>query len=150
MPSTVEDSAATLVELEGGAFGTILSSWATRVRRDDLLTLQVDGTAGSAVAGLHRCHVQIDGADAGDRAFQRDEGHRRRLSQRLERSRRRSPRYCNPYRVGWESFLRHVAAGAPLQSDSAPAFATSRSPKACHRSMAERSWIDVSAADGGG
>src|SRR5258708_37626975 len=51
----VEDSAATLVELEGGAFGTILSSWATRVRRDDLLTLQVDGTKGSAVAGLPRC-----------------------------------------------------------------------------------------------
>ena len=40
----VEDAAATLVELEGGAFGTILSSWATRVRRDDLFTLQVDGT----------------------------------------------------------------------------------------------------------
>ena len=54
----VEDSAATLVELEGGAFGTIVSSWATRVRRDDLLTLQVDGSKGSAVAGLHRCHVQ--------------------------------------------------------------------------------------------
>ncbi|OLB75304.1 MAG: hypothetical protein AUI16_12330 [Alphaproteobacteria bacterium 13_2_20CM_2_64_7] len=54
----VEDSAATLLELEGGAFGTIVSSWATRVRRDDLLTLQVDGSKGSAVAGLHRCHVQ--------------------------------------------------------------------------------------------
>src|SRR6516225_7466071 len=46
----VEDSAATLIELEGGAFGTIASSWATRVRRDDLLTLQVDGSKGSAVA----------------------------------------------------------------------------------------------------
>jgi len=55
---TVEDSAATLVEVEGGIFGTIASSWATRVRRDDLLTLQVDGTKGSAVAGLHRCYVQ--------------------------------------------------------------------------------------------
>ena len=54
----VEDSATTLVEVEGGVFGTIASSWATRVRRDDLLTLQVDGTKGSAVAGLHRCHVQ--------------------------------------------------------------------------------------------
>ena len=54
----VEDSAATLVELAGGVFGTILSSWATRVRRDDLFTLQVDGTKASALAGLHRCHVQ--------------------------------------------------------------------------------------------
>ena len=58
MASTVEDSAATLVEIEGGVFGTILSSWATRVRRDDLFTLQVDGTKASAIAGLHRCHVQ--------------------------------------------------------------------------------------------
>ena len=49
-PVAVEDLAATLVELEGGVFGTILSSWSTRVRRDDLLTLQVDGTKGSAVA----------------------------------------------------------------------------------------------------
>ena len=51
----VEDNAATLVELESGATGTILSSWATRVRRDDLLTFQIDGTQGSAIAGLHSC-----------------------------------------------------------------------------------------------
>src|SRR5262249_25417717 len=51
----VEDSTSTLVELEGGAIGAILSSWATRVRRDDLLTFQIDGTKASAVAGLHRC-----------------------------------------------------------------------------------------------
>ena len=51
----VEDNASTLIELESGAIGTILSSWATRVRRDDLLTFQIDGTKGSAIAGLHRC-----------------------------------------------------------------------------------------------
>ena len=51
----VEDTASTIVELESGAIGTILSSWATRVRRDDLLTFQIDGTQGSAIAGLHRC-----------------------------------------------------------------------------------------------
>ena len=38
--------------------GRVVNSWATRVRRDDLLTLQVDGTEASAVAGLHRCFVQ--------------------------------------------------------------------------------------------
>ena len=42
----VEDTASTLIELESGATGTILSSWATRVRRDDLLTFQIDGTEG--------------------------------------------------------------------------------------------------------
>src|SRR5437588_63095 len=51
----VEDNASTLIELESGAVGTILSSWATRVRRDDLLTFQIDGIKGSAIAGLHRC-----------------------------------------------------------------------------------------------
>ena len=51
----VEDTASTIVELESGATGTILSSWATRVRRDDLLTFQIDGIKGSAIAGLHRC-----------------------------------------------------------------------------------------------
>ena len=40
--------------LESGATGVILSSWATRVRRDDLLTVQIDGTKASAIAGLQR------------------------------------------------------------------------------------------------
>src|SRR5712672_1617837 len=56
----VEDTATTLVELKDGAFGTIMSSWATRVRRDDLMTFGVDGTGGSAIAGLHRCRVQTN------------------------------------------------------------------------------------------
>src|SRR5258708_146766 len=51
----VADQAATLIELASGATGTILSSWATRVRRDDLLTFQIDGTEASAEAGLHDC-----------------------------------------------------------------------------------------------
>src|SRR5215210_6641020 len=54
----VEDTAQTIVELESGACGSILSSWATRVRRDDLLTFQIDGSKGSAIAGLHRCLIQ--------------------------------------------------------------------------------------------
>ena len=56
----VEDNASTLIELESGAIGTILSSWAARVRRDDLLTFQIDGTKGSAVAGLHRCWISTN------------------------------------------------------------------------------------------
>ena len=38
------------------------ASWCTRVRRDDLLTVQVDGTAGSAVAGLRDVWIQPYGA----------------------------------------------------------------------------------------
>src|SRR5262249_37612893 len=58
----VEDTATTLVELESGAIGSIISSWATRVRRDDLMTFQIDGTGGSAITGLHRCRVQSSAA----------------------------------------------------------------------------------------
>ena len=61
-PVDVEDTSLTLAELANGAVGTIICSWATRVRRDDLLSFQVDGTGGSAVAGLHRCWIQ-NGAD---------------------------------------------------------------------------------------
>ena len=54
----VDDAAYAVLELEGGIVATVTSSWATRVRRDDLLTIQIDGTHGSAVAGLHRCRIQ--------------------------------------------------------------------------------------------
>ena len=45
-------------ELDGGVIAHINSSWCVRVRRDDLLTFQVDGTHGSAVAGLTDCRSQ--------------------------------------------------------------------------------------------
>ena len=54
----VEDTSLTLAQLANGVIGSVICSWATRVRRDDLLTLQIDGTDGSAVAGLHRCWIQ--------------------------------------------------------------------------------------------
>jgi predicted dehydrogenase len=135
----VEDSAATLVELEGGAFGTILSSWATRVRRDDLLTLQVDGTHGSAVAGLHRCHVQSAAQTPSIAHFS--------VMQDINADYRDGwsdapllAAYRNPYRVGWEAFLRHVAADAPWKSDFAAGIRDVAFAEACHRSMAE-GWV---------
>src|SRR5215467_15483148 len=136
----VEDSAATLVELEGGAFGTIASSWATRVRRDDLLTLQVDGSKGSAIAGLHRCHVQslADTPAITHFSVMKDIGADYR-SGWIEAPPLAS--YRNPYRVGWEAFLRHVAAGAPLGCDFAAGIRDVAFADACHRSMRERTWV---------
>ncbi len=55
---TADDSAYATFELEGGVIAHFNSSWCVRVRRDDLLTLQVDGTKGSAVAGLRHCWMQ--------------------------------------------------------------------------------------------
>ena len=138
----VEDSATTLIELEGGAFGTIMSSWATRVRRDDLLTLQIDGTGGSAIAGLHRCYFQPAAATptiahfsvmtdiAAD--YRSDWSEAPAL-----------PSYCNPYRVGWEEFLRHVLRDAPFASDFSAGARDVAFAEACHRSMRERGWITM-------
>ena len=138
----VEDSAATLVAIEGGAFGTIQSSWATRVRRDDLLTLQVDGTAGSAIAGLHRCHVQSSAETPAIAHF----NVMKDLGQDYRDGWREAPplaSYCNPYRVGWEQFLRHVAREAPLACDFAAGLRDVAFAEACHRSMTERAWVDM-------
>ena len=55
---TADDSAYAIFELDGDIVAQFNSSWAVRVRRDDLLTLQVDGTHGSAVAGLRDCRTQ--------------------------------------------------------------------------------------------
>jgi predicted dehydrogenase len=55
---TADDAAYAIFELENGSICTFTSSWSVRVRRDDLLTLQVDGTKGSAIAGLRKCWIQ--------------------------------------------------------------------------------------------
>src|SRR5215471_5935961 len=53
-----DDAAYATFQLEGGVIAHINSSWCTRVRRDDLVTFHVDGTHGSAVAGLTGCKTQ--------------------------------------------------------------------------------------------
>jgi len=55
---TADDAAYATFELENNIIAHFNSSWTTRVRRDDLLTLHVDGTKGSAVAGLRECRIQ--------------------------------------------------------------------------------------------
>ena len=58
---TADDAAYATFELEGGIVAQFNSSWTTRVRRDDLLTMQVDGTKGSALVGLRDCWTQTYG-----------------------------------------------------------------------------------------
>lgn len=138
----VEDTAATLVELESGACGTILSSWATRVRRDDLFTLQVDGSKASAIAGLHRCWTQTGAQTAKTAAFNvaTDLGVDYRSA--WDEVAAAGP-YRNPYRVGWEDFLHHLVAGTPLSADFAAGIRDVAFAEACTRSIAERRWIPI-------
>ncbi len=111
----VEDSNVTIVELESGAIGTISSSWATRVRRDDLITFHIDGTGGSAVGGLHRCHVQPAGATP-KAAFDANVDFGVDYREQWMRMPDVSP-FSNGYRMGWEAFIRHVVAGDAPAAD---------------------------------
>jgi predicted dehydrogenase len=138
----VEDSASALVELESGVFGTILSSWATRVRREDLLMLHVDGTAGSAMAGLHRCHVQTRAETPRVANFRLDRD--AAFDYRAGWSEVAAPGpMINSYRAGWEKFLRHLVAGTPLDNDLAAGIRDVAFAEACYRSMAERRWAEI-------
>ncbi len=138
----VEDSAATLLEMESGATGTILSSWATRVRRDDLLTVQIDGTQGSALAGLHKCWTVSNAQTPRTAHFSiaTDLGidYRTHWTEVTDGGPAR-----NPYRVGWEDFLRHIATGSPMKADFAAGIRDVQFAEACYRSMKDRTWIDL-------
>jgi predicted dehydrogenase len=109
---TADDSAYATFELENGVIAQFNSSWCVRVRRDDLLTVQVDGTRGTAVAGLRDCVVQH--ASATPRCVWNPD-----LDSpiRFGDGWNRVPDYQafdNAFRIQWELFLRHVAADEPF------------------------------------
>jgi predicted dehydrogenase len=140
----VEDSAATLIELESGAIGTILSSWATRVRRDDLLTFQIDGSKGSAIAGLHKCWTTTNAATPRTAHFNIATDMNVDYRASWQEVAEAGP-FKNPYRIGWENFLRHLAIDAPLQADFAAGIRDVEFAEACYRSMTEGRWINLAA-----
>jgi predicted dehydrogenase len=136
----VDDTSLTLAELANGTVGSIVCSWATRVRRDDLLTLQIDGAGGSAIAGLHRCWMQPKAGTPTIQHFNpdRDLGVDYRTDWQDVTG---SGPYINPYRIGWENFLRHVANDAPLTNDLTAGIRDVQLAEACYRSVTERTWV---------
>ena len=139
-----EDNASTLIELESGTVGTILSSWATRVRRDDLLTFQIDGTAGSAIAGLHKCWTTTNAQTPRTAHFS--------IATDLNVNYRAAwhevtdlGAFKNPYRIGWENFLHHVVEGAPMRADFAAGIRDVQFAEACYRSIKDGAWVNLDA-----
>jgi len=109
---SADDAAYSIFELEGGIIAQFNSSWTTRVRRDDLLTLQVDGTKGSAVVGLRDCWIQdydstpkpvwnpdipnpIDFKEGWTKVSEHEE-------------------FDNAFRVQWELYLKHILIDTPF------------------------------------
>ncbi len=117
--ATADDAAYAIFELDGGVVAQFNSSWCVRVYRDDLVWFQVDGTHGSAVAGLRHCRAQPRAAtpkpvwdpDLPPEADQRGDWAEVPDNEPFD----------NGFRVQWEAFLRHVVTGEPFPWDFAAA-----------------------------
>ncbi|MFF4744309.1 Gfo/Idh/MocA family protein [Streptomyces sp. NPDC001268] len=113
--ATADDSAYAVFGLANGAIAQINSSWAVRVHRDELVEFQVDGTHGSAVAGLRRCRVQHRSATpkpVWNPDLPATESFRDQWQEVPDNT-----EFDNGFKAQWELFLRHVALGEPYHWD---------------------------------
>jgi len=109
---TADDAAYATFELEGGIIAHFNSSWTVRVRRDDLLTLQVDGTKGSAVAGLRHCYIQHYG-NTPKPVWNPDVEQPINFYEDWSKVPAQEA-YDNAFKTQWELFLRHVVQDEPF------------------------------------
>ena len=141
----VEDEVFATFEFESGALAQVTSSWATRVKRDDLIQIQIDGTLGSAVAGGHqmlRAAARRD-AEAGlERRGAAGDGLRRAVA---GSARRRAVREQLPPGLGAVPAPRR-ARTTPLRSPMLEGAKDVQLTELCYQSDRERRWIDVPAA----
>jgi predicted dehydrogenase len=138
---TADDSAYATFELEGGIIAQFNSSWAVRVRRDDLLTLQVDGTRGSAVAGLRDCWVQPYAATPRPVWNPDIDSPIRYLDNWTLMP--ADQEYDNAFKMQWELFLRHVAIGDPFPWSLLEGAKGVQLAENAWESWQKRAWIDV-------
>ena len=138
---TADDAAYATFELEGGVVAQFNSSWTVRVRRDDLLTLQVDGTMGSAVAGLRDCVAQHHGATPRpvwnpdiDSPINFFDNWTRVPAQQV---------FDNAFKVQWEMFLRHVVKDEPWEFSLLEGAKGVQLAEKGLESWAKRAWVDV-------
>jgi len=136
-----DDSAYATFQLEGGIVAHINSSWCVRVKRDDLVTFQVDGTLGSAVAGLTRCATQHR-VNTPRPVWNPDVPQTTVFNNQWEDV-PDNQAYDNGFKVQWEEFIRHVIAGTPWTRDLMEGAKGVQLAELGLKSWAERRWIDV-------
>jgi predicted dehydrogenase len=137
----VDDAAYATFQLEGDIIAHFNSSWATRVRRDDLLTLHVDGTKGSAVAGLRRCRSQalvntpkpVWNPDIPPAIDYKDGWEE--VPDPID--------YDNAFKTQWEMFIRHLYDDEPFPWDLLAGAKGVQLAELGLKSWAERRWMDI-------
>jgi predicted dehydrogenase len=140
-PCTADDSAYAVFVLKNGITCQFNSSWATRVRRDDLLTVQVDGTLGSAVAGLRECWIQSAGATPKP-TWNPDIPQPINFYQGWQQI-PGATEYDNAFKIQWELFLRHCAGEAEFPWSIRSGAAGVALAEAGERSVSERCWVNI-------
>lgn len=143
---TADDSAYATFQLEGNIIAHFNSSWCVRVRRDDLLTLQVDGTRGSAVAGLRHCWLQPYGGTPRpvwnpdvDSPLNFFDGWQKMPQQE---------NYDNAFKQQWELFLLHVVKDRPFRWSLLEGAKGLQLVERGLESWHKRAWVDVPALPG--
>ncbi|HEY0034585.1 MAG TPA: Gfo/Idh/MocA family oxidoreductase [Devosia sp.] len=136
-----DDAAYATFQLEGGVVAQINSSWVTRVRRDDLVTFHVDGTHGSAVAGLHKCWTQHR-VNTPKPVWNPDQPQTMNFFADWEEVPDNWPAQ-NGFKAQWEMFLRHVAEDAPWEYGLEAGAKGVQLAELGLQSWAERRWLDV-------
>jgi len=139
--ATADDAAYASFQLAGGVIAHFNSSWSVRVRRDDLVTFQVDGTKGSAVAGLTRCFCQSL-AETPRPVWNPDV----RQSHDFAADWQEVPddaAYDNAFKAQWELFIRHVCEGAPFRWNLLEGAKGLQLVDCALKSWRTRRWVDV-------
>jgi predicted dehydrogenase len=138
---TADDAAYATFRLEGDVVAHFNSSWCTRVRRDDLLTIQVDGTLGSAVAGLRECYTQHYGNTPKpvwnpdiDQPIQFFEGWSKVPEQEI---------FENAFKVQWELFLKHVVNDEAFPWNLKEGAKGVQLAEKGLESWAKKAWVDI-------
>jgi predicted dehydrogenase len=139
--ATADDAAYATFQLDGDVIAHFNCSWATRVRRDDLLTLHVDGTHGSAVAGLQDVVSQQRMATPKP-VWNPD------IKQPIDFYAGWQPvpetqAFDNGFKLQWEAFIRHIAEDAPYKWDLLEGAKGVQLVECALRSWKERRWVDV-------
>jgi predicted dehydrogenase len=138
---TADDAAYATFELAGGAIAHFNSSWCVRVRRDDLLTVQVDGTRGSAVAGLRDCWAQS--AEETPRPVWNPD-----IENPLDffagwKKVEADTVYENAFKRQWELFLLHVAREGPFPWDLRAGAKGVQLAEKGLESWKKRAWVEL-------
>jgi predicted dehydrogenase len=140
--ATADDAAYAIFEVEGGAVVQMNSSWCVRVRRDDLLCLQVDGTKGSCVVGLRECWLQ-KGGDTPRVTWNPDIPPQVDYWQGWEKMQWEDGEEVNAFRAQWEGFLRYVVAHEEWKHGFEQGQRGVAMTEAAEKSSKERRWVDI-------